>query len=230
MLHLELNELDYQQRKQRRLVNTVAFFKNEQFQVVTATMKNVEEFLSSYNGKPVVYVVTNHCHLYACHDHTPGAEGAAATTTVTKIIEGMALMQGDTERVSAETIQELVQTNAIKMFTDPGHGWLRVPLSLINYLGIAPLITGYSYVDDKNAYLEEDCDLSTFLCAIGLPYTEENKPLCRLFWQCCPISESNNQSSIRRFRSYDAEQITKRFNGSSLAPLKGKVLTLFPQD
>ena len=48
---------------------------------------------------------------------------------------------------------------------DPGHGWLGVPASELLELGIAGEITPYSYLKAGMAYLEEDCDLSTFIRA-----------------------------------------------------------------
>jgi hypothetical protein len=50
--------------------------------------------------------------------------------------------------------------------SDPGHGWLKVPHALLAELGIADKITSYSYSRDAFAYLEEDCDYSTFLAAM----------------------------------------------------------------
>ena len=47
--------------------------------------------------------------------------------------------------------------------TDPGHGWLEVPLAEIRFLGIADKISAYSYQKGDMAYLEEDCDASVFL-------------------------------------------------------------------
>ena len=49
-----------------------------------------------------------------------------------------------------------------KFYNDPGHGWLRVPKKLLAELGIADKITGYSYMSRTYAYLEEDCDATTF--------------------------------------------------------------------
>ena len=45
--------------------------------------------------------------------------------------------------------------------SDPGHGWLKVPVHLIKFLGIHEKITPYSYVNQSGrfAYLEEDCDM-----------------------------------------------------------------------
>ena len=47
--------------------------------------------------------------------------------------------------------------------TDPGHGWLEVPMSLIRDMGIAGSISRYSYRFGDMAYLEEDCDASMFM-------------------------------------------------------------------
>jgi hypothetical protein len=48
---------------------------------------------------------------------------------------------------------------------DPGHGWLRVPLTDIALLELEDQITPYSYIEGQYAYLEEDCDCSRYLAA-----------------------------------------------------------------
>ena len=48
---------------------------------------------------------------------------------------------------------------------DPGHGWLRVPLTDIALLGLEDQITPYSYIEGPYAYLEEDCDCPRYLSA-----------------------------------------------------------------
>lgn len=50
---------------------------------------------------------------------------------------------------------------------DPGHGWLGVSLHELSELGIINKISSYSYVsaDRQTIYLEEDCDMGTFLFA-----------------------------------------------------------------
>ena len=50
-------------------------------------------------------------------------------------------------------------------YSDPGHGWLEVPIAELKKLGIYKKITGYSYYKGDMAYLEEDCDASTFIHA-----------------------------------------------------------------
>ena len=49
--------------------------------------------------------------------------------------------------------------------SDPGHGWLQVPLAELDALGIAEQISRYSYRKGDSAFLEEDCDLSVFMQA-----------------------------------------------------------------
>jgi hypothetical protein len=54
-----------------------------------------------------------------------------------------------------------------RFIEDPGHGWLEVPVTELQALGIADKISGYSYVsrDGRTAYLEEDCDATKFIAA-----------------------------------------------------------------
>jgi len=54
--------------------------------------------------------------------------------------------------------------------TDPGHGWLEVPLAMLRDLNIHNKISAYSYKDAVNAYLEEDCDAALFLAAFALKH------------------------------------------------------------
>lgn len=54
--------------------------------------------------------------------------------------------------------------------SDPSHGWLRVPIGEISTSGFEP--SEFSYLDDKWAYLEEDCDCSGFLESVGFDLTE----------------------------------------------------------
>ena len=58
---------------------------------------------------------------------------------------------------------QTVGTFELTFYSDPGHGWLQVPHSLIYELGIQEQISPYSYMDDMYVYLEEDCDLGAFM-------------------------------------------------------------------
>lgn len=51
----------------------------------------------------------------------------------------------------------------LNSYSDPGHGWVAVPLPLLERLGLLDKITTYSYMRGMLAYLEEDCDLSLFM-------------------------------------------------------------------
>jgi hypothetical protein len=56
-----------------------------------------------------------------------------------------------------------MKTFTVILYTDPGHGWAKVKKSVLANLGIAELVSPYSYQRGDYAYLEEDCDLS-LLC------------------------------------------------------------------
>jgi hypothetical protein len=59
---------------------------------------------------------------------------------------------------------------SITIYTDPSHGWAKVSLSELFSLEIHDKISTYSYIRSNAkyayAYLEEDCDLSTYLKAL----------------------------------------------------------------
>lgn len=50
-------------------------------------------------------------------------------------------------------------------YRDAGHGWVAVKRSAVEKLGIANEITDFSYQRGKMCYLEEDCDMNTFMKA-----------------------------------------------------------------
>ena len=54
----------------------------------------------------------------------------------------------------------------LTFITDPGHGWLRVPLVDIAALGLETAISNYSFIDGHYAYLEEDADCAVYLAAL----------------------------------------------------------------
>lgn len=53
----------------------------------------------------------------------------------------------------------------LNFYSDPGHGWLAVPLALLDRLNLFDKISSYSYMRGALAHLEEDLDASTFLAA-----------------------------------------------------------------
>ena len=80
-------------------------------------------------------------------------------------------------------------------YEDPGHGWVKVPKNLLGELGIADKITPFSYERGQYAYLEEDCDMTTFIQALQ---QRNIKPEFRTH-----ISR-NRDSRIRSYAHYNA--------------------------
>lgn len=78
-------------------------------------------------------------------------------------------------------------------FSDPGHGWLRVPRAHLITLGIADQITHYSYQTGSWVYLEEDRDQLLF-CRSWEQATGQ-QPNCREHF-------TDNLSTIRTYASY----------------------------
>ncbi len=91
----------------------------------------------------------------------------------------------------------------VTAFSDPQHGWLSVPRSLIISLGLKDKITGFSYQKGNRVYLEEDCDCSQFFKAFFLSkgmidFTREdilNHFQVKTSW-------TNNQSPVRYYQHY----------------------------
>lgn len=53
---------------------------------------------------------------------------------------------------------------ALIFLSDPGHGWLVVPLADLKASGFQP--SRYSFRKDGLAYLEEDCDATGYLATL----------------------------------------------------------------
>lgn len=51
-----------------------------------------------------------------------------------------------------------MKTIKLTSTSDPGHGWLRVPVQLISKTDVYHRISEFSYIDKNFVYLEEDCD------------------------------------------------------------------------
>jgi len=66
------------------------------------------------------------------------------------------------------------KTLKLKFYTDPGHGWLAVKRVLVDQYMVSEPVTGYSYMNGKTVYLEEDYDAPRFLEAVkGAGYIVE---------------------------------------------------------
>ena len=64
-----------------------------------------------------------------------------------------------------ELIFKLRRTEHV-FYNDPGHAWLMVKKAHLTTLGISKKISGYSYQDAENVYLEEDQDAGTYINAL----------------------------------------------------------------
>ena len=52
------------------------------------------------------------------------------------------------------------------MYSDPGHGWFKVPIKVLKELGIEDKITYFSHMRGTDAFLEEDLDAGVLLQAL----------------------------------------------------------------
>jgi hypothetical protein len=89
-----------------------------------------------------------------------------------------------------------MKTKKFDVYSDPGHGWAKVKLTEIVKLGIQEQISGYSYVRGDYAYLEEGCDLTTFVLAARKAGYEPK-------WR---EHSSDKRSKIRNYESYTSAQ------------------------
>ena len=87
-------------------------------------------------------------------------------------------------------------------YSDPAHGWLKVPLSKIFELNILDQITGFSYLSPNHdhVFLEEDLDVSIFLNSLSKKEREKFK--VRQFY-------TNRESKIRSYVGYDLSKLLK---------------------
>jgi len=93
-----------------------------------------------------------------------------------------------------------MKTKYYDLYNDPGHAWLKVPRKEVSRA--MHLLTSCSYERGDYVYLEEDCDLITF---INLKLNEGVEVLCR-------EHISSKRSKIRRYDTLRARvsyQITR---------------------
>ena len=98
----------------------------------------------------------------------------------------------------------------LDFYEDPGHGWLAVPLELLDRLQLLDRVSHYSYLRGRLAHLEEDCDASLFLATArqaGLAITFRD------------VTCADRHSRIRNYDPYSPERARK-----NLANLRGAVL------
>ena len=112
----------------------------------------------------------------------------------------------------------------LSFYQDPGHGWVKVSLKLINKLGINDKISSYSYVRKDNAYLEEDCDFGILADAL-----EANKITYTLIDKVSRTRSSKIRSYDRYIPS-ELYQCAKNFNLNIKASTINPGITMFILD
>lgn len=82
----------------------------------------------------------------------------------------------------------------LHFYEDPGHGWLKAPIKLLEELQIVDQISPYSYLLGQHAYLEEDCDAGKLIEAL-----KQNGRTYKVVQHSC-----NTESAIRHYYPFTA--------------------------
>ena len=80
----------------------------------------------------------------------------------------------------------------VDFYSDAGHGWIKISIGKLKELGIIQQISNYSYINNNNAFLEEDRDAGILLRKldeIGISYKFRH--------------HYSNRSRIRNFNSFN---------------------------
>jgi len=89
-----------------------------------------------------------------------------------------------------------------EFFTDGSHGWLKVSRKRLEKLNILDKITSCSFYKGNNLYLEEDCDLSTYVRALlvqeGIKTeSEEQRVFMKDFWRLATVNDTSDSKNGR---------------------------------
>ena len=94
---------------------------------------------------------------------SPAVTDTKETTTCTACLEHIAHCQCEESRPYPRATRVTERTYIYHQ--DPAHGWVEVPLSELKLYNLN--ISRYSYMDETNAYLEEDSDLNKLWRALN---------------------------------------------------------------
>lgn len=94
---------------------------------------------------------------------------------------------------------EVLKPRIFNFYSDPSHGWLKVPLRWLVKLDIAGIISSCSYFREGFVYLEEDDDLSKFINAMKE----------RGYKVMANCSNTNKYSKIRSYDRYGVVSLQK---------------------
>lgn len=87
----------------------------------------------------------------------------------------------------------------LQVLTDPSHGWIKISLNHLNKLNLIDKITPFSFINNKHAYLEEDCDASLLIDTL-----KQNDIHFEFRY-----NHSNTSSKLRYYDSYNIDQAMK---------------------
>lgn len=87
----------------------------------------------------------------------------------------------------------------LHFYEDPGHGWLKVPVKLLEELKIVDQISHYSYLLGQHAYLEEDCDAGKLIDAL-----KQKGAAYKVVPHHC-----QNESAIRNYYPFTAQWLER---------------------
>lgn len=98
--------------------------------------------------------------------------------------------------------------------TDPGHGYLSVPLSDLDRFGIIDQISSCSFMTDTRAYLEEDCDAGVFIQAANIGINDDSiRDTGNLGWAKCRSYARYDASKVKSFISAQIQrEVIRRWN------------------
>ena len=91
-----------------------------------------------------------------------------------------------------------MKTKIYRFYSDPGHGWMKVPRADLKALGIEDKISSYSYQRGDSVFLEEDMDVTTFATALKEKFGHDLKTRG---------TNSGRQSRIRSYQTYSRSRL-----------------------
>jgi hypothetical protein len=96
-------------------------------------------------------------------------------------------------------ILKVLGNRTYTIYEDSGHAWIKVPVLELFALQIAGDISSHSYIYRNHAYLEEDCDLTTFFNAYHA--VKGRDPKFRAVY--------SRSSTVREYPKYTVEKAHK---------------------
>ena len=103
--------------------------------------------------------------------------------------------------LGVEVVSKILGNHTYTLYEDAGHAWIKVSIAELIALNILVDITPFSYIKGRFAFLEEDCDMTTFFTAYQS--VTDRSPRYR--------NSVSSRSRIRGYDSYTAELAASNF-------------------